>query len=60
MLVKLNGVIESTKPSSGRISVEFSTPGGETSGCRSSWKPRASWQLNLQQSLSSTAETLSA
>ena len=41
MLVKLNGVIERTNPSRGRISVEFSTPAGETSGCRSSWKPLA-------------------
>ncbi len=38
ILVKLNGVIERTKPSNGRISVEFLTPGGETNGWKSSWK----------------------
>jgi hypothetical protein len=36
ILVKLNGVIESTKPSKGLISVEFFTPSGETKGCKSS------------------------
>ena len=41
MLVKLNGVTARTNPSRGRISVEFSTPLGETSGWKSSWKPLA-------------------
>ncbi len=32
--VKLNGVIAKTKPSSGRYSIRFQTPGDET-GCSS-------------------------
>ncbi len=41
ILVKLNGVIASTNPSRGLISVEFLTPSGETSGWKSSWNPLA-------------------
>jgi hypothetical protein len=36
MLVKLNGVIERTKPSKGLISVELITPSGDTKGWKSS------------------------
>ena len=36
ILYKLKGVIERTKPSRGRMSVEFWTPSGETNGWKQS------------------------
>ena len=41
MEVKLNGVMASTKPSSGRISVVLTNPSGLTSGCSWSWNSEA-------------------
>jgi hypothetical protein len=37
ILLKLNGVIEKTKPSKGLTSLEFHMPDEDTGGCRSSY-----------------------
>src|SRR6266567_4206807 len=51
--VKLNGVIASTNPSSGRYSIRFHVP-GDDSGCSAS-SCRAKETLNRQKSISSHA-----
>src|SRR4029453_6402839 len=56
--VKLNGVIARTKPSSGRWSRRFHTPGPEI-GC-SARICRAKWGLNRQKSINSQAASISA
>src|SRR6266567_695204 len=56
--VKLNGVIASTKPSSGRYSIRFHEP-GEDEGCSASSR-RANEALNRQKSMSSQAASISA
>jgi hypothetical protein len=58
MAVKLNGVMASTKPSSGRWSIRFHTP-AELIGCWSStWRPKAT--LKRRKSMSSQAASISA
>jgi hypothetical protein len=58
MAVKLNGVMASTKPSSGRWSVRFQTPVLETGCSSSSWRPNAT--LKRRKSMSSQALSISA
>ena len=58
MAVKLNGVMASTKPSSGRWSIRFQTPGEEI-GCSSCTRcPNAT--LKRRKSISSQALSISA
>ncbi len=56
--VKLNGVIASTKPSSGRYSIRFHVPGPDAGWSASSF--RANDTLNRQKSMSSQAASISA
>ena len=58
MAVKLNGVIATTKPSSGRWSNRFHTPGLDC-GC-SAISCRAKCTLNRRKSISSQAASISA
>ncbi len=58
MAVKLNGVIARTKPSSGRYSIRFHTPGEETGWSLSS--RRAKSTLKRRKSISSQAASISA
>jgi hypothetical protein len=56
--VKLNGVSANTKPSSGRRSVMFHTPGPDCGWTR--YRSAANWTLNRQKSTSSHAASISA
>ena len=56
--VKLKGLIASTKPSSGRWSMRFHTPGDDT-GCISR-SCSAKWTFQRQKSISSQAASISA
>src|SRR5262245_61270529 len=58
ILVKLKGVTAKTKPSSGRCSIEFQTPGGEY-GCRLYSSSRYA-TLKRKKSIISQAESISA
>src|SRR4051794_28214059 len=58
MAVKLNGVIARTKPSSGRWSIRFQTPGDETGCSARTWWPNAT--LKRRKSISSQALSISA
>jgi hypothetical protein len=58
MAVKLKGVTAKTKPSRGRYSRRFQTP-GELKGCWA-WIWAMKWTLKRQKSISSQAESISA
>src|SRR3954464_1769202 len=57
--VKLNGVTAYTKPSRGRYSTLFHTPGELCAGC-CAYNSSAYCTLNLKKSTSSAAESISA
>ena len=56
--VKLNGVIASTKPSSGRWSIRFQTPGDEIGCSARICRPKCT--LKRRKSISSQAASISA
>jgi hypothetical protein len=56
--VKLNGVMATTNPSSGRWSNRFHTPAEELGWSSSNFCPK--WTLNRRKSISSQAESISA
>ena len=56
--VKLNGVMATTKPSSGRWSNRFHTPAEDSGWSSSNFCPK--WTLNRRKSISSQAESISA
>ena len=58
MAVKLNGVMASTKPSSGRWSIRFHTPGLLIGCSASTCRPKAT--LKRRKSMSSHALSISA